>query len=148
MSRLHLRHDQAATGCRGKRPQAASSTQMSSSNSSQRNARPFSRSKTFSRRFCGTDASSGYLVAGKLTTRSSASSRHTRRPSIQQRVAAVSVVPSCCRQALLYYFFLPTASRQHVAVKANGVEVFKAAAPGTDELLHFVKIVNDFASEV
>jgi len=35
------------------RPQTASSTQMSSSNSSQRKARPFNRSVTFSRRFCG-----------------------------------------------------------------------------------------------
>src|ERR1019366_1307225 len=76
---------------RGKRPQTASSTKISSSNSSQRKARPFRRNLTFSRRFCGALASNGYLAAGKLTNRPSASSKQTRRPSTPQRVAAVSV---------------------------------------------------------
>src|ERR1035437_3048737 len=79
---------------RGKCPHTASSTQMSSSSSSQRKARPLSRSLTFSSRFCGALASNGYLVAGKLTNRPSASSRHTRRASTQQRAATVSVVGS------------------------------------------------------
>jgi len=45
----------------------------------QRKARPFNRSVTFSRRFCGALPSSGYLAAGKLKSRPSASSRQTRR---------------------------------------------------------------------
>lgn len=79
---------------RGKRPQTASSTQMSSSSSSQRKARPWRRSWTFSSRSCGALASRGYLVAGKLTHRPSVSSRQIRRASTQHRPAAVSVVGS------------------------------------------------------
>jgi hypothetical protein len=79
--------DQAAAVACGNRPATASSTQMSSSSVSQRSARPPTRSRTCSSSSCGAWASSGNLLAGKLTTRWSVSSSHTRRPSIQQRLA-------------------------------------------------------------
>jgi hypothetical protein len=72
---------------RGKRPRKASSTQMSSSSCSHRNARPCSRSWTLSSSGWGAFASSGYFVAGKLTNLWSASSSQMRRPSIQHRKA-------------------------------------------------------------
>lgn len=82
-------HADGANACieRGKRPRTASSTQMSSSSSSQRRAKPCNRSLAFSSWPCGASASNGYFVAGKLTSRWSASSSQMRRPSTQQRRA-------------------------------------------------------------
>jgi hypothetical protein len=77
---------------RGNRPATASSTQISSSSSSQRRALPCTRSFTFSRNCWGAPDKSGYLAAGKLTTRSSESSKHTRRPSTHARKAFVSLL--------------------------------------------------------
>jgi hypothetical protein len=84
---------------RGNRPCTASSTQMSSSSSSQRSARPCKRSWTFSSRFCGALASRGYLEAGKLVCRWSESSSQTRWPSIQQRRATASLARSVSMKA-------------------------------------------------
>lgn len=74
-------------GARGNRPWTASSTQMSSSSSSHRNANPCKRSWTCSRSGCAAFASRGYLAAGKLTRRLSSSSNQMRRSSTQQRRA-------------------------------------------------------------
>ncbi len=85
--RLSYTEPVASSAWCGNRPWTASSTQMSSSNSSQRRARPWRRSCNFSKLVWLAEARSGYLAAGKLTRRWSVSSRHTRRPSIQQRTA-------------------------------------------------------------
>lgn len=53
-------------------------------------ARPWTRRVALSNSSCGASARRGYLAAGKLTRRWSASSTQTRRPSIQQRRAVVS----------------------------------------------------------
>ena len=84
----------AASFVRGKRPCTASSTQISSSSSSQRRARPCNRSSTFSSWACGALASRGYFVAGKLTIRWSKRSKQIRRPSIQHRRAAAAFARS------------------------------------------------------
>ena len=72
---------------RGNRPCTASSTQMSSSRFSQRNARQPTRRRTCDNSSGVALASNGYFAAGKLTRRCSASSSQMRRPSIQQRSA-------------------------------------------------------------
>ena len=83
---------EAASCGRGNRPCTASSTQISSSSSSQRSARPFKRRIAFSNWSCRAFVRSGYFVAGKLTNRWSASSSQMRRPSTQQRTAATACV--------------------------------------------------------
>jgi hypothetical protein len=90
---------EAASRGRGNRPCTASSTQISSSSSSQRSARPFKRRMALSNWACGAFAKSGYFVAGKLTSRWSASSIQMRRPSTQQRTAATGCCPLVSMEA-------------------------------------------------
>ena len=71
----------------GNRPWTTSFTQISSSKSSQRKAKPCTRSATFSNNACGAPVSKGNFAAGKLNSRWSANSSQTRRPSTQQRRA-------------------------------------------------------------
>lgn len=89
---LSVSRYRAATtaGGRGNRAHAASSTQISSSSASHRNARPPTRSCTVASSAGEALASRGYLLVGKLTILWSTSSSQTRRPSIQHRTAAAA----------------------------------------------------------
>ena len=87
VQRAHQVFAKADCFTRGNRPCTTSSTQISSSSSSQRSARPCKRSCACSSRPCGALARSGYFVAGKLSNLSSSNSSQTRRPSTQQRRA-------------------------------------------------------------